>query len=127
MVNPEKGAKFKEQIDRIKEKYGRKKKATVPNVSQPLLSRSDIVAQIDTKLKEVGCSTSVTQMYLKKIYKKQSLKQLTETELLELLRDLTSSPSENSGVPQVNFVKRWKALITKIRISYHSNRPDIFF
>ncbi|NJS10001.1 MAG: tetratricopeptide repeat protein [Microcoleus sp. CSU_2_2] len=111
MVNPEKGAKFKEQIDRIKEKYGCKKKAAVPNVSQPLLGRSDIVAQINTKLKEVGCSSGYTQIYLTKIYKKRSLKQLTETELLEVLRDLTSSQAGDSGRTETNFVKRWRALI----------------
>ncbi len=127
MVNPEKGAKFQEQIDRIKEKYGCKKKVAVPNVSQPLLSRSDIVAQIDTKLKQMGYSTSFTQMYLKKIYKKQSLKQLTETELLELLRDLTSSRSGDSGRTETNFVKKWRALITKHRRYYDSDRPDSFF
>lgn len=121
MVNPEKGAKFKEQIDRIKEKYGRQKNHKVPNVSQPLLSRSDIVALIDTKFQELRFSKIYTDIYLKKIYKKQSLKQLTEAELLELLRDLTSSPSGDDERTQLNFVKRLKALIAQ-RIRYYT-RP----
>lgn len=113
MVNPEKGAKFKEQIDGIKEKYGRKKKAKVPNVSPPILNQAGIVAQINTKLKELGCNKTNTHMYLKKIYNKGSLKQLTEEELLELLRDLTSSQPGDSGIKNSNFAKRFRDLISQ--------------
>ena len=111
MVNPEKGAKFKEQIDGIKEKYGRKKKAKVLKVSPPILNQAGIVAQINTKLKELGCNKTNTHMYLKKIYNKHSLKKLTEEELLELLGDLTSSQSGDSDLGNINFVKRFRALI----------------
>jgi hypothetical protein len=67
-----------------------------------------------------------TDIYLKKIYKKQSLKQLTEAELLELLRDLTSSPSGDDDRTQLNFVKRLKALIAQ-RIRYTRAPKDSEF
>ncbi|MEG3975504.1 reverse transcriptase domain-containing protein [Microcoleus sp. herbarium8] len=110
MVNPEKGAKFKEQIDRIKETYGRKKKAKINNISQKIMNQSDIVALIYTKLKELRCSKKVRQIYLNKIYNKQSLQQLTDEELLELLRDLTTWSSGDYGRRQINFVKKYRAL-----------------
>ncbi len=110
MVNSEKGAKFKEQIDRIKKKYGRKKEAEVHNIIQQIMNQSDIVALIHTKLKELRCSKKVRQIYLNKIYKKQSLQQLKDEELLELLRDLTTWSSGDSGRTQINFVKKYRAL-----------------
>lgn len=71
------------------------------------------MAQINTKLKELGCNKTNTHMYLKKIYNKHSLKKLTEEELLELLGDLTSSQSGDSDLRNINFVKRFRALISQ--------------
>ena len=42
MVNPEKGAKFKEQINRIKDKYGCQKEPNIYNISQEIMNPSDI-------------------------------------------------------------------------------------
>jgi hypothetical protein len=61
--------------------------------------------------------------YVNKIYKKKSLKELTEAELLELLRDLTSSPSRDYDRTQLNFVKRLKALIAQ-RIKYYPRAAE---
>ncbi|MCC3588179.1 MAG: tetratricopeptide repeat protein [Microcoleus sp. PH2017_29_MFU_D_A] len=124
MVNPEKGAKFKEQIDRIKEKYGRKNQAKVPNVSQPILNQSDIVAQIHTQLKEFRFSKRIKQIYLNKIYNKQSLQQLTDEELLELLRDLTTWSSVGHGRKMVNFQLKYIGLSCEIR-SDTPNEEDV--
>lgn len=110
MVNPEKGAKFKEQIDRIKETYDRKKEAKINNISQQIMNQSDIVALIHTKLKELRCSKKVRQIYLNKIYNKQSLQELTDEELLELLGDLTTWSSGDYGRRELNFVKKYRAL-----------------
>jgi retron-type reverse transcriptase len=124
MVNPEKGAKFKEQIDRIKEKYGRKNPAKVLNVSQPILNQSDIVAQIHTQLKKFRFSKRITQIYLNKIYNKQSLQQLTDEELLELLRDLTTWSSVGHGRKMVNFKLKYIGLSCEIR-SDTPNEEDV--
>ncbi|WP_293143928.1 MULTISPECIES: reverse transcriptase domain-containing protein [unclassified Microcoleus] len=110
MVNPEKGAKFKEQINRIKDKYGCQKEPNIYNISQEIMNPSDIVALIHTKIKELRYSKKVRQIYLNKIYNKQSLQQLTDEELLELLGDLTTWSSVDSGRRMINFVKKYIGL-----------------
>ncbi|MCC3437963.1 MAG: hypothetical protein JGK30_16405 [Microcoleus sp. PH2017_40_RAT_O_B] len=65
----------------------------------------DILAQIETKIKELGWSISVVQTYMNTMYGKQSPKDLSDEELLDLLRNLTTYQSEYSDQTQANFVK----------------------
>ncbi|MCU0516032.1 MAG: retron St85 family RNA-directed DNA polymerase [Oscillatoria sp. Prado101] len=88
MINPEKGAKFQEQVRRIKEKYGRRK-AKVEPVSEPM-NQSHVVALISTELKQLGWDKKQRRGYMRDAYGKQSLQQLTDEQLLELLEYLTN-------------------------------------
>lgn len=87
MINPEKGAKFQELVRRIKEKYGRRK-AKVEPVSEPM-NQSHVVALIYTELKQLGWDKKQRRGYMRDAYGKQSLQQLTDEQLLELLEYLT--------------------------------------
>ncbi|WP_413175767.1 reverse transcriptase domain-containing protein [Anabaena azotica] len=89
MVNPEKGAKFIEQIKRIKEKYLRKREKSVL-VHQEFMTQSHIVKQINYKLKELKFNKTKKRQHLQENYHKLSLQQLTEEELLEFLHYLTN-------------------------------------
>jgi RNA-directed DNA polymerase len=89
MVNPEKGAKFIEQINRIKEKYLRKREKSVL-VNQEFMTQSHIVKQINYKLKELKFNKTKKRQHLQENYHKDSLQQLTAAELLEFLHYLTN-------------------------------------
>lgn len=88
MINPEKGAKFQEQVRRIKEKYGRGQNK-VASVSEPM-NLSDVIALTDAELQRLGWSNKKRRRHLKKTYGKQSRQQLTEEELLQFLSYLKS-------------------------------------
>lgn len=97
MINPEKGAKFQEQVRRIKEKYGRWQDEVAP-VSEPL-NLSDLIALTDAELHRLRWSNKERRRHLRQTYGKQSRQQLTDEELIEFLRYLKSQPPENSNIP----------------------------
>ena len=66
MINPEKGAKFQEQVRRITEKYGRKQDEVVP-VTEPI-NLSDVIALTKTELQRLGWSNKKRRKYLKETY-----------------------------------------------------------
>lgn len=107
MVNPEKGAKFKEQIAGIKNKY-RCKKAKVEPVSEPLLNQSNLIALIYAELDRLKWSKWEKRLYLKGVYSKESLQQLTDEQLLEFMHDLTRG-------------SQWKKILINLRIGYAWN------
>lgn len=74
MINPEKGAKFQEQIRRIKDKYGHGQDKAA-SVSEPM-NLSDVIALTDTEIKGLGWSNKKRRKYLKETYGKQSRQQL---------------------------------------------------
>lgn len=88
MINPEKGAKFQEQIRRIKDKYehGQDRGASV---SEPM-NLTGVIALTDTEIKRLGWSNKKRRKYLKQTYGKQSRQQLTDEELLEFFYYLKS-------------------------------------
>ena len=88
MINPEKGAKFQEQVRRITEKYGRKHDKVIL-VSEPI-NLSDVIALTETELQRLGWSKKKRRRYLKETYGKQSRQQLTDEDLLEFLHYLKS-------------------------------------
>lgn len=92
MINPEKGAKFQEQVRRITEKYGRKQDKVVP-VSEPI-NLSDVIALTETELQRLGWSKKKRRRYLKETYGKQSRQQLTDEDLLEFLHYLKSPTTD---------------------------------
>jgi hypothetical protein len=87
MVNPEKGGKFIEQIHRIKEKYVRKREKVVL-VHQEFLTQSNIIKQINDKLRKVRFNKIKKRQYLQETYNKKYLQELTDEELLEFLHYL---------------------------------------
>jgi hypothetical protein len=93
MVNPEKGGKFIEQIHRIKEKYVRKREKVVL-VHQEFLTQSNIIKQINDKLREVRFNKIKKRQYLQEIYNKKYLQELTDEELLEFLHYLITLQAE---------------------------------
>ncbi|HCQ23530.1 MAG: hypothetical protein LW814_06580 [Anabaena sp. CoA2_C59] len=93
MVNPEKGGKFIEQIHRIKEKYVRKREKIVL-VHQEFLTQSNIIKQINEKLREVRFNKIEKRQYLQETYNKKYLQELTAEELLEFLHYLITLQPE---------------------------------
>ncbi|OKH39597.1 hypothetical protein NIES2119_04780 [[Phormidium ambiguum] IAM M-71] len=90
MINPEKGAKFQEQIRHIKQKYKQGPNQSVPE--SKLLNLSDIIALTNIELRRLNWSIQERRRYLKKTYGKQSRQQLKDEELLEFLNYLKSLP-----------------------------------
>ncbi|MBP0030484.1 reverse transcriptase domain-containing protein [Roseofilum sp. Guam] len=82
MVNPDKGVLFVEQVKRIKEKHP-------VNINK--ISQSSIITLIYSEFQRIDCSPSTRRKYLKETYGKQSLQDLTEENLLELLDHLKST------------------------------------
>lgn len=82
MVNPQKGAKFQEQVTRIKEKYRPKK--TQNSLAPQLITKSDIIALINDDIRKLHWSNRDRRIYLRQVYGKQSLQQFTEEELLKV-------------------------------------------
>jgi hypothetical protein len=93
MVNPEKGGKFIEQIHRIKKKYVRKREKVVL-VHQEFLTQSNIIKQINEKLREVRFNKIKKRQYLQETYNKKYLQELTAEELLEFLHYLIALQQE---------------------------------
>ncbi|MTJ53705.1 hypothetical protein FJR38_14135 [Anabaena sp. UHCC 0253] len=87
MVNPEKGGKFIEQIHRIKEKYVRKREKVVL-VYQEFLTQSNILKQINDKLRAVRFNKIKKRQYLQETYNKKYLQELAAEELLDFLHFL---------------------------------------
>ncbi|MDY7007036.1 MAG: reverse transcriptase domain-containing protein [Cyanobacteriota bacterium] len=82
MVNPEKGAKFQQQVTRIKEKYRPKK--TQNSLAPQLITKSDIIALINDDIRKLHWSNRDRRIYLRQVYGKQSLQQFTVEELLKV-------------------------------------------
>jgi retron-type reverse transcriptase len=88
MINPEKGAKFQEQVRRIKEQY-EQKQDRVTTISKPI-NLSDLIALTEAELQRLGWNEKKRRRHLKKTYGKQSRQQLTDEELVEFLHYLKS-------------------------------------
>ena len=88
MINPEKGAKFQEQVRGIKEEYGRGQ-ARVDSVNEPI-TLPDVIALTNAEIKRLSWSKKKRREHLKETYGKQSRQQLTDEELLGFLHYLKS-------------------------------------
>ncbi|MGD1715190.1 reverse transcriptase family protein [Dapis sp. BLCC M172] len=86
MINPQKGAKFQQQVTRIKEKYRPKK--TQDSLTPQLITKSDIIALINDDIRKLHWSNRDRRIYLRQVYGKQSLQQFTEEQLLKVQHHL---------------------------------------
>jgi hypothetical protein len=100
MVNPEKGTRFQEQVTRIKKKYRPTKEQN--NSVGEFITKSDLVSVIYADLKRLHWSDRDRRVYLRHLYGKQSLQQLTEEELLKVQRHLRI----DIRTPVESFLKR---------------------